>query len=112
MLHTIKPEDLLNRMKTNDSLYILDVRNEEKFQEYHIEGKNIEMIHIPKLKILHVDDEGHEAISGLPKNKEIIVTCTTGNSASKCVSILSKNGYQVTLLEGGITAWKECIQST
>ena len=43
----------------------------------------------------------------IDENKEIIVTCTTGNSAKKCATILEEKGYQVTVLEGGLMAWKE-----
>ncbi|HLQ97547.1 MAG TPA: rhodanese-like domain-containing protein, partial [Candidatus Dormibacteraeota bacterium] len=38
-------------------------------------------------------------------------TCTTGNSAGKCADILEDKGYQVTVLEGGITAWNNADES-
>ncbi|WP_347815353.1 rhodanese-like domain-containing protein [Cytobacillus oceanisediminis] len=41
----------------------------------------------------------------MPKEKEIIVACTTGNSAAGCAAILTE-----IVLEGGITAWKEFIK--
>ncbi|WP_144543979.1 rhodanese-like domain-containing protein [Cytobacillus oceanisediminis] len=46
----------------------------------------------------------------MPKEKEIIVVCTTGNFAAKCAAILSEKEYNSIVLEGGITAWKECIK--
>jgi rhodanese-related sulfurtransferase len=47
----------------------------------------------------------------LPKDKEIIVTCTTGNSATRCATILSEKDYHVVVLEGGITAWKNYVET-
>lgn len=106
----ISAEELLNK-KEKESIVILDVRAIEKYKSYHIAGENIENIHIPKTTIFDLEKgkEGN-SVKALPKNREIIITCTTGNSATKCASILSKDGYNVTVLDGGITAWKESIE--
>lgn len=48
-----------------------------------------------------------DALNGLPKGREVVVTCTTGNSAAKCAKILDSLGYQVKILDGGLTAWNE-----
>jgi rhodanese-related sulfurtransferase len=106
-MKTILPKELREKVETNDEICILDVRAEEKYENEHIEGGNIQSSNIPKSHIFNLDDDNADIISTLPKNKEIIVTCTTGNSARKCASILSEKNYNVTLLEGGITAWKE-----
>lgn len=105
-MKTITPDELHLKMKEKNGITILDVRAEEKYEKEHIEQGNIQSINIPKSFIFNLD-EHPESISDLPKDKEIIVTCTTGNSARKCASILQDKGYNVTLLEGGITAWKE-----
>ncbi len=101
VLKKISPHQLVEKMKSEkDSIYILDVRAKEKYNSYHIE----ESINIPKTFIFEQDEE---TLSHLPKDKEMIVTCTTGNSASKCAGILTEKGYNVTVLEGGVTSWKE-----
>lgn len=102
----ITPEELYEKMKNQENLVLLDVRDEEKYNEYHIEGSSVEKVNINKTKIFESDED---SISALPKGRELIVTCTTGNSASKCASILSEKDYNVIVLEGGITAWKEFL---
>ncbi|MED3575290.1 rhodanese-like domain-containing protein [Cytobacillus praedii] len=104
-MKTIKPVELSNRLQKNEEVFILDVRAEEKYNHYHIKEQHIHSVNIEKTHIF--DENDREAISSLPKDKEIIITCTTGNSARKCAEILAKKDYRVTLLEGGITAWKE-----
>lgn len=104
-MKTITAAELSNRQKKNEELFILDVRVEEKYNHYHINEKHIHSVNIEKTYIF--DENDMESISSLPKDKEIIITCTTGNSARKCAEILTKKEYNVTLLEGGITAWKE-----
>jgi rhodanese-related sulfurtransferase len=41
----------------------------------------------------------------LPKNKEIVVYCRVGNRSAYACSYLSRMGYKVKNLEGGIVVW-------
>jgi rhodanese-related sulfurtransferase len=103
----LSPEELYQQLQGNHQLVVLDVRAEEKFNQYHIK----ESLHIPKTVIFNMD-EGNESIPlDLPKDKEIVVTCTTGNSAAKCAGILDNHDYNVMVLEGGLTAWKAYVNS-
>lgn len=104
----ISPEELFARMKREEKVSLLDVRAEEKYQEFHIEGNGLDTQNIPKTDIF----EGRESIAQISKDAEIVVTCTTGNSATKCANILAEKDYNVLVLEGGITAWKEFIKTT
>ncbi len=112
-MNKISPEALYTRMNNQENIMLLDVRAEEKYNDFHISGFNIESININKTEILKLEDQKlrDETIYSLPKNQEIIVTCTTGNSATKCANILSQYDYKVTVLEGGITSWKKYINS-
>lgn len=98
-INKISPKELEEQLRTRKP-FVLDVRAEDKFQEYHVENS----YNIHKSAIF---ENQEDVLSTLPKDREIIVTCTTGNSAAKCAKILAEKNYQVTLLEGGITAWKE-----
>ncbi|THE13048.1 rhodanese-like domain-containing protein [Bacillus timonensis] len=106
-LKKITPEELYQKMNEQEKVVLLDVRAEDKYNDFHIEGPTIESQNLYKAEILN----NGKAIDSLPKNKEIIVTCTTGNSATKCANILSEHEYNVAVLEGGITAWKEYLKT-
>ncbi|MFK9091016.1 rhodanese-like domain-containing protein [Bacillus salipaludis] len=102
----ITPKELHEKLRNNEKIMILDVRAEEKFNEFHIkESRNL-----PKTIIFQLDGVKDTQLS-LPKDQEIIVTCTTGNSAAKCAAILDTHDYHVTVLDGGLTAWKSFIRS-
>ncbi|HYK74876.1 MAG TPA: rhodanese-like domain-containing protein [Pseudoneobacillus sp.] len=105
-IRKITVKELQEKMAKEKNVSLLDVRAEEKFQESHIEGTTW---NIPKTDIFNME-EG--SISVLPKDQEIIITCTTGNSAAKCAEILSEKDYNVLVLEGGVTAWKELMSSS
>lgn len=104
----ISAEELYGKVKNDNEIMLLDVRAEEKYKDYHIEEKSIKNINIPKNFIF---ENNGESIQALPKDKEIIVACTTGNSATKCANILSEKDYDVVVLDGGVTAWKSFLET-
>ncbi|WP_442852776.1 rhodanese-like domain-containing protein [Bacillus sp. UNC438CL73TsuS30] len=107
----ITPKELHERLKRNEKVLLLDVRAEDKYQAEHIAAPQIENLNIPKTIIFGVEETKEDAKLSLPREEEIIVTCTTGNSAAKCASILRNLDYKVKVLEGGLTAWKEYKKS-
>ena len=106
-LKVISPEQLQKRMQEEKQVLILDVRAEDKYENEHIEGSSIKSINIPKTIIF--ENESSDSLANLPKDQEIIVTFTTGNSANKCAAILKEKNFNVTVLDGGVTAWKEFV---
>ncbi|MEH7085655.1 rhodanese-like domain-containing protein [Neobacillus drentensis] len=110
-LKIISPKALDEKLQNNEPIFLLDVRAEEKYNDYHITDPNIINRNIPKNIIFDLEKNGEEGLQSLPQNSDIFITCTTGNSARKCAEILSKKDYQVTLLDGGITAWKQYIDT-
>ncbi len=110
-LKRITPEELYGKMKNQEKVVVLDVRAEDKFNEFHIEDSSIENLNIAKTNIINLSENEEASIDSLPKAKEIIITCTTGNSATKCAEILSEKEYDVVVLEGGITAWKKYLET-
>lgn len=109
-MKSITPKELHKKIDQGAELLILDVRAEEKFAREHIVGNNIHSINIPKSLILNQELGYSESIAKLPKNKEIIITCTTGNSAKKCAAILSDEKLNIIILEGGLSGWKEYLE--
>lgn len=104
----ISAEELYGKVKNDNEIMLLDVRAEEKYKDYHIEEKSIKNINIPKNFIF---ENNGESLQALPKDQEIIVACTTGNSATKCANILSEKDYDVVVLDGGVTAWKSFLET-
>jgi len=42
----------------------------------------------------------------IPSEREILVVCQSGMRSSQAAGILSKNGYQVKNVAGGMAAWQ------
>jgi rhodanese-related sulfurtransferase len=85
----ILPEELYEADKEN--LFILDVRKPEDYENGHIEGA----INIFWLELL-------DNLDKLPKNKEIIIVCYVGHTASQALVILRCLGYKARALKFGM----------
>lgn len=109
-LRTISATELREKLKKEENVFLLDVRAEEKYNHFHIEDPSLDARNIPKTEIIKLEETREDTINFLPQEKEIIVTCTTGNSATKCAKILSERNYDVVVLEGGVSAWKELLK--
>ena len=76
---------------------LVDVREREEWQTGHVAGAT----HIPLGTL-------PEAASSLPKDREMLVICRTGNRSAKAQEKLAQAGFtHVTNVTGGMTAWAE-----
>lgn len=101
LIKYIEAKQLKEQLANGKHAMIIDVRANEKFEQEHINEGGAEILNIPKRKILEEKD-----FSTLPADRPLIITCTTGNSARRCADILNENGFDVTVLDGGMTSWK------
>lgn len=76
--------------------FVLDVRRASEFAESRIRGA---------VNIAHTRLRDHTA--ELPKDRPILVNCRSGVRSGRAVSLLQRQGYQVTNLAGGILAWDQ-----
>ncbi len=80
--------------------FILDVRTVEEWNEYHIPGARL----IPL-------DQLSRRLAEVPRDREIVVVCRSGNRSATARDLLLKAGYpQVTSLAGGLLAWRSAGQ--
>jgi len=90
----IDANELNEKMKAGDDFFLLDVRTPQEYASQAIEGSHL----IPLQELGSRMEE-------LPKKKEIVVYCRVGNRSAFACSTLSRMGYSVKNLEGGIMAW-------
>jgi len=92
----ITSTELKNKLKGNQTIQLLDVRESVEYREFNIGG-----IHIPLNELSERIDELHPA-------KEIIVCCKSGARSAMAVSMLREKGYtNAKNLIGGLDSLKE-----
>ncbi len=103
--------ELYDKMKAGENLVILDVRNEDEYNDWKIEGKSLRSVNIPYFDFLEEDQINvHE--QKLPKDAEIVVVCAKGGSSEMVAETLQQRGYNVSSLEGGMLAWSKFYYPT
>ncbi|MGM1046246.1 MAG: MBL fold metallo-hydrolase [Bacillota bacterium] len=87
-----------------DNFFILDVRNKTDFEDWKIEGENIEYLNIPYFDLL---DGVEDILDQIPADKEVIVVCAKEGSSVMVAEMLAEHGRTVGYLKGGMKAWSE-----
>lgn len=86
-----------SRVIRKSNLFILDVRNEDTFQDWKIEGEAFQYLNIPYFDLLDgVDD----ILDQLPKDTDILVVCAKEGSSVMVAEMLSEQGLDVFYLQG------------
>lgn len=82
--------------KQEAGAFILDVREPSEWNEAHIAGATL----IPLGELV-------SRVNELPKDKEIVVVCRSGNRSAQARDLLVSEGFtQVTSMAGGLNQWK------
>lgn len=74
--------------------FVLDVRTQEEWDEYHAPNTTL----IPL-------DELPDRLNELPKDREILVVCRSGNRSQEGRDILINAGFTATSMAGGLKEW-------
>ena len=97
----IKPNELKKKIDREEDIFILDVRDHEEHKSWKISyDKHHDSLVIP------IDDlSSPQSLEQIPKDKEIVAFCARGNRSMSAAKILSKHGYRVKSVEGGLEGW-------
>lgn len=83
-------------IKDRDDVFVIDVREQWEYDEGHI--PNITLIPMAEVP---------NRLSEIPTDKEVIVTCRSGNRSGQVVDFLREQGFDnVHNMDGGILAWE------
>ncbi|MFZ0545071.1 MAG: rhodanese-like domain-containing protein [Candidatus Promineifilaceae bacterium] len=86
----------VSAVKESADVLVLDVREQWEYDEGHIPGVTL----IPVSEVSN-------RLSEIPTDKEVIVTCRSGNRSSQVAEYLRQQGYDnIHNMDGGILAWE------
>ena len=98
----ITPETVADRLERGDDLTLIDVRDAESFEEWHVpDSENVDVY-----DDLKTDPEtAADVLAELPADDEIVTVCAAGVLAGTAADLLRERGYDAKVLEGGMNGW-------
>lgn len=96
---SLTPAEFYDKILADESLFILDVRNEEEVARWPIEGHRIDTLNIPYFDFFE-DEEGN--VARLPANRDMLVVCAKGGASQYIAEMLQGYGIKATNLQNGM----------
>lgn len=90
----ISAAEVARRLQAGEKLTLIDVREPGEFAAGHIPGARL----IPLGNII-------ERMAELPRDRELIMVCRSGNRSGTATELLAARGYQAVNMAGGMIAW-------
>ncbi|TYL36972.1 MBL fold metallo-hydrolase [Natronococcus pandeyae] len=102
---TLEPSDVARRIHEDgaDDLFVLDVRNEDEYNEWQIE----ESTNVPIYdELLEFDYSTLETrLDELPEETEIAVVCVAGVTSARAAEFLREHGFDAKSVDDGMNGW-------
>ena len=103
----ITAEEITKKVFNKEQLFILDVRNEDAYSDWKIEGENFTHLNVPYFELI---DGVEEITDQLPKNEEVLVVCAKEGASVMVADMLNEAGIKAGYLTGGMKTWSEHLQ--
>ena len=105
----ITPDNLSTQLETDDDdLYVLDIRHEDDYEDWHIPGsENIDIYD----QLKDDPDAATDALSDIPDDKEVVTVCAAGVVSDTATDRLQQLGYDAKTLVDGMNGWSRVHRS-
>ncbi len=109
-VESIEPEALKDRIDRGDSVYLLDARMANDYEEWRISGSNVEVVNVPYFEFLdeEIDDS---VLAAIPDDEHLTVLCAKGGASEYVAGALADRGYSVDHLEDGMNGWASIYEA-
>jgi rhodanese-related sulfurtransferase len=101
-LPRVSPAQLNERMRTGQSITLLDVRSPAEYRAGHVKGA----LSVPLDELDSTDLVNRTGVAGIGQETPLYLTCQAGLRAQQAAERLNEGGHHnLVLLEGGTEAW-------
>jgi glyoxylase-like metal-dependent hydrolase (beta-lactamase superfamily II) len=114
---SLSPAELDDRLRGRDPLRVLDVRDRDEFEEWHVSGPAVAATQVPHVRFVAAEAKGSVAAVadevGLdPGDGPVLVVCGHGEASDHVAGLLRAEGYHAYNLAGGMDAWARYYEAT
>lgn len=105
---SVEVAELLPRLDRGEDVVILDVRNDEEFAGWKLEGRRpVTTVHVPYFDFI---EDTEAARARVPHGRELVALCAQGGSSEMIVDMLQEAGIPARNVKGGMVAYGEYLQ--
>ncbi|MGR3765815.1 MBL fold metallo-hydrolase [Rossellomorea sp. NS-SX7] len=107
-LQPLEVKDLVKKIMKKETVFILDVRGEDDYDSWKIEGDSVKSMNIP---LKEIKENPQKAKEKLPDDGPIYVVCARGISSQDGVEILKEAGVEnIIHVVDGMNGWSEHLE--
>ncbi|WP_254522403.1 MBL fold metallo-hydrolase [Natrinema caseinilyticum] len=104
---SIAPDALADRLRSGDAMTVLDVRDRDEFDRWHLEGDAVEAVQIPHVRFIQAQATGGVDDLVADLSEPIVAVCGRGEASAHAVGLLREAGIEARNLAGGMDAWAD-----
>lgn len=94
-------QDVIEKLKNEQDIVLLDVRTQEEYNESHIKGSIL-------LSLQNLNEETLSEIGLNDKNQEIVIYCRSGNRSKQAYDLMKNYDYtNIKSMAGGINKFSD-----
>jgi glyoxylase-like metal-dependent hydrolase (beta-lactamase superfamily II) len=106
---TVTPRVLADRVARGQAVTVLDLRDRDEVDEWHVDGPNVTVEHVPYMRFVQAQVTGGVADLVADVPEPIVVVCAVGEASAEVASELADAGVDAVHLEDGMEGWARLI---
>jgi len=107
---SVSPAALAAELRRGEALTVLDVRDRDEYEAWHVDGDAVESAHVPYVRFVAAEVQGTVADLVPDLSQPITVVCGRGEASAYVAELLLDAGIEARNLAGGMDAWAEAYR--
>ncbi|WP_435345283.1 MBL fold metallo-hydrolase [Haloarchaeobius sp. HRN-SO-5] len=106
----VTPQALQDLLDSGEAFTVLDVRDRDEFEAWHVDGPAVTARQVPHVKFVQAEATG--SVDGLVDEdapEPLVVVCGQGEASAHAAALLADAGYDARNLAGGMDAWARLL---
>ena len=103
-VETLSPAGLAARIRAGESVSILDVRDRDEYDAWHVDGPEVTSEQRPYVKFVQAEITGSVADLAPELPEPLVVVCGEGKASAYVADLLTTAGIEAANLAGGMDA--------
>ena len=104
---SVTPAELHEQLRASDPVRLLDIRDRDEFETWHIDGPSVTATQVPLSKFVQASVTGGVAdlVADFPGEGPLTVVCGRGEGSAFVAGLLEDNGIDARNLADGMDGW-------